>query len=333
MTLPAMAGRLRRKRRTASWKRLRPFTSLSEATGATASVMANPRIEQAVENIDQQIEHDDEDGDQHDRAHDERIVAVDRAEHEVTPDAGNGEDRLDHRGAGEQCRRAGCEIGDDGQHGAAHGVRDDHRFRRQTIGTRGADVVGAQRLDHRAAGQPREDGKLRQRQRDRRQDEEAQRPVAPAAGRKPGEHDRENQRQHRADDEVRHRDANGRHRHDREVEHAVLPQRCDRADDNAADKRQQQRVEAELDGIGQSLPMSRRRYCPYRCEVLPPERLIELVGPHQVFHRGGRKRPFEIERPAGRKAHQEERNGDDDEQRQHGACEAPQNESKHGQGS
>ena len=47
-----------------------------EPRGSAASVIAHPRIDNRVEQVDDQVEGDDEDRDHHDGAHDERVVAV-----------------------------------------------------------------------------------------------------------------------------------------------------------------------------------------------------------------------------------------------------------------
>src|SRR6478736_2065778 len=129
MKQPAIAARLRRKRMAASWKRLRPFVS-GVTTGVWAiSVMANPRIEQAVENVDQEIENDDEDGNEDNCAHHQRVVTVDGAKDEVATDARDGEDRLNDGRAGKKGRSTGREIGHDRQHRTTHRMGNDDRSR------------------------------------------------------------------------------------------------------------------------------------------------------------------------------------------------------------
>ena len=98
-------------------------------------------------------------------------------------------------------------------------------------------MIGAQRLDHAAARQPREDRELRQRQRDHRQSEVAEPPFAPAAGGDPAQDHREDQRQDRPDDEVRHRQADGREGHHGVVDGAVLAERGNDARGDAAERR------------------------------------------------------------------------------------------------
>ena len=78
---------------------------------------------------------------------------------------------------------AGPAIGDDRQQRAAQRVLDHDRPVRQAERARGADMVGAQRFDHRAAHQPGDDGDLRQGQGEHRADLVEQRAVAPAADR------------------------------------------------------------------------------------------------------------------------------------------------------
>ena len=41
-----------------------------------ASIVSNARVDHRVEDVDDEIEEENEDGDDHDGAHDERVVAV-----------------------------------------------------------------------------------------------------------------------------------------------------------------------------------------------------------------------------------------------------------------
>ena len=51
------------------------------------SVIAHPRVDDGVEDVDDQVEDDGEDGDHHDRAHHQRVVAVERGIDEIAADA------------------------------------------------------------------------------------------------------------------------------------------------------------------------------------------------------------------------------------------------------
>src|SRR5262249_5917376 len=67
---------------------------------AVALVIAHPRIEHGVEEVDDEVEDDYEYRDENHGAHHQRVVAVDGTENEVTADARDSEDCLDHHRAG-----------------------------------------------------------------------------------------------------------------------------------------------------------------------------------------------------------------------------------------
>src|SRR5437867_3376281 len=102
-TILVTAARLRPSLERASRVRLRPAGKAAARPSRVAarSVIAHPGIECCVEQVDDQVEDNDEDGNQHHRSHHQRIVAIDRAENEVTADTRDREDRLDDDGPGE----------------------------------------------------------------------------------------------------------------------------------------------------------------------------------------------------------------------------------------
>src|SRR2546428_4893382 len=106
------AARLRLSRASASCQSERPAISSATAAGRGAttlvmsanrglSVIADLRIKQAIGEIDQEVEQNDERPVEDDHAHDERVIAVERALHEIAADAGNPEDGLDHHRSGD----------------------------------------------------------------------------------------------------------------------------------------------------------------------------------------------------------------------------------------
>src|SRR5947207_6278318 len=92
------AARFRRSLASASCQSDRPAISSmpAETRGAAISVIADLRVEHAVGEIDQQIERDNQRAIEDHHAHHQRVVAVERALHEIAADAGNAEDGLDH---------------------------------------------------------------------------------------------------------------------------------------------------------------------------------------------------------------------------------------------
>src|SRR5690242_10601928 len=97
------AARLRSRRRQASTHRLRPLTSSTLATmgGRAASVMAksvvaDPGIQDAVDQIHGQVGEDDEHAVEDRHPHHQRVVPVQRRLDEIAADTGNAEDLLDH---------------------------------------------------------------------------------------------------------------------------------------------------------------------------------------------------------------------------------------------
>src|SRR6476660_8482424 len=122
---------LRLSCRQASEARERPSSAPPPAVGAPASaptamvdasVMADPRVEHAVQEIDEQV-HDKEDEHQDGHgAHDTHRVAVADAGEQEATDALDVEDALGHDGATEQAAEVGTDEGDDRDERVAQGV-------------------------------------------------------------------------------------------------------------------------------------------------------------------------------------------------------------------
>jgi len=93
---------------------------------------------------------------------------------------------------------------------------------------------------------------MRQRQHDDGQDEEFQRAVTPAADRKPGEMDAEDQLQDRRDQEVRQNDAYQDQGAQNVIRRLVLIERPKTADEDADDDGDEESGGADGEGIGQA---------------------------------------------------------------------------------
>src|SRR5258708_1741322 len=112
----ATAARLRRRRPSASCQSGRPaISSRAAAAGGTAkpgmSIIADFWIKQAIDEIDHEVEPDDERSVEDDDAHDEGVIAVEGALHEIAADARNPENLLDHHRSGDDAGNRRAEIG------------------------------------------------------------------------------------------------------------------------------------------------------------------------------------------------------------------------------
>src|SRR5437867_3734004 len=167
---PSASARVRRERPAAV------------AVAAASSAGADPGIEDAIEQVDAKVDHDEEHrGEEHRALHDGVVAVVDRLDGEP-PDARPREHRLGHDGAAQQ--RAELKPGDrhDRDGGVLERVLGDHQRLRQALGARGPDVVRAQDLEHRRAGEPGDRGHREGAERERGQHE-----VTPALAARGGE--------------------------------------------------------------------------------------------------------------------------------------------------
>ena len=131
-----------------------------------------PRVDHGIDHVDQEIDRDDDGGQQHHHVLDHDQVALgDRLEGQPAQ-AGQGEDVLDHHRAGHQEAELQADDGGDRDQGVAQHVAAQHPALRQALGAGGADIVLAQRLQHRRAGDAGQDRRLGQGQ--------GQRPAGPA---------------------------------------------------------------------------------------------------------------------------------------------------------
>src|SRR4051812_22108309 len=79
-----------------------PETPLAASTPSIVLAIANPRIEEGVNNIDDQVgQHEDDRNQEDDSLHD-RVVTVKDGANQDAPDTANGEDRLDDDGAAQE---------------------------------------------------------------------------------------------------------------------------------------------------------------------------------------------------------------------------------------
>src|SRR4051794_13320796 len=99
MTAPRFSRKERQKERSGPGGLCGRWTADGKVT---STGMADPRIDEAIGEIDEQVDHDDDARDQHDAALEGRIIApVDRFD-EPFADARPGEDRFGEDGAGQK---------------------------------------------------------------------------------------------------------------------------------------------------------------------------------------------------------------------------------------
>ena len=139
MTNPTMAPGLRRSRSHASAQSPlagplleRDFAGFE--LGDAHLLEPDPRVEDAVGEVDEQVDEDDDDGDEEDAALDDGVVArLDRVD-QPGADAREGEDRLGEHRAGEQQPDLEADDRRDRQHRVAQDVAAVDRPRRQALG-------------------------------------------------------------------------------------------------------------------------------------------------------------------------------------------------------
>src|SRR3954466_4164356 len=147
--------------------------SLTSSSGveAAGSGIFHPRVEERVRDVDDQVEQDDEEGGEQDRALDLRQVEpLDRVI-AVAADAGDVEHRLGEDRAAEQDAEVEAQDRDDGSDGAAHAVPHHHGALAEALRASRADVVLGHGVDQVPAQESRVDRGERSGQHDPGQDQ------------------------------------------------------------------------------------------------------------------------------------------------------------------
>ncbi len=266
------------------------------------------------------------------RAHDAGVVAGHGAFDEGGADAGQGEHGLDDDGAGDDADDGRAEIADHRQDGSGGGVAEEDAAFADALGASGADEVGAHHLDHRGAHQARDDGDLRQGQRDDRQEQvvEVHPSEIEAAGGEPFQVDAEQHGEQRTGHERGDGDADHGDAHHRVVGKRVLPDGGEHAEQDAEEHGDGDREQTDGQRDGQALAQQLAdvlvvenhggaevalHHFAQIVEILFLDRLVEAEAGLEVgFDRRG-QHAFGRVRVAGRRAHHEEHDGDD---HQHG---------------
>ena len=148
-------------------------------------IEADPRIEQPVGQIGEQVHQHVGDGDEQDAALHQRVVAeADRLDQQPA-DAGPREDRLGDDRAGQHRAELQADDRDDRNQAVAERVAHDGAQPRQPARARGEHVELAQLLEQARARHPRQDRRQRGAERDGRQHEMRQAVPVPATGSQP----------------------------------------------------------------------------------------------------------------------------------------------------
>jgi hypothetical protein len=111
----------------------------------------NPRIDERIPDIHQQIQRKKKKRIDHHGAEDEGLVAVLYAVDEMLTETGDVEDLFDHEGPGECRGSRGTQVTEDRQHGVAKAMPPDDGGSRKALGPCGADVIFAENVEHRNA--------------------------------------------------------------------------------------------------------------------------------------------------------------------------------------
>src|SRR6266702_6829589 len=166
---PNGASRAPAARRSIRHRRARTGRGAAGWAMAAGSAIPDPRVDPAIEEVHQQVAQDEAYRDeQHDALH-ERVVAREDRVHHETADAREGKDILrDYRPA-DQRAELKTQHRDDGDQGVLEDVAADDLPLRQPLGAGGADVVLRQRVEHAGPQRPRDHGRARHSERDRRQ--------------------------------------------------------------------------------------------------------------------------------------------------------------------
>src|SRR6516225_1411625 len=146
---PKTAALRRSRARTARARGLSALSISGARSSSSCSVVSTmsgpqPRVDQNVGDVGQQVEHDiDRRGHQDDALH-HRIIAVEYGIDDQLAEARNAENLLGQHGAGKQSSEFERTERDDGGERIAHGMLQDDGTLRQSLGAGGAHVVAVQ---------------------------------------------------------------------------------------------------------------------------------------------------------------------------------------------
>src|SRR5664279_679099 len=111
------------------------------------------RVEPHLDDVHDEVEPDEERRVEDHGAEHEGVVAIEGAVDELAAEAGDLENGLDDKRAGEDARDRRAEKGHDGQQAAAEGVVENDADLGGAFGAGGADIILVEHLEHAAAGE------------------------------------------------------------------------------------------------------------------------------------------------------------------------------------
>src|SRR5947208_5273653 len=251
------------------------------------SATLHPRVDQPVEQIDDQVREEHEDGGEQHRAGHQRDVEAEDGLHGEAPEAGPVEDRLGEDEAAHQRRDVEAEDRHDRDERIPQRVDEVQPFGRRALRAGGADVVARDRRGDVRVHESRVEEELHDRERRGRQDEVPDASVA--TQRQQPEPIAELVDQQVPEPERRERETHERRQQDRHVDRRAAA-RCRRdsddeaekeADSETRDREQRRRADPCEDHVGD--PPSRHvraaevrvRQLPDVASVLHDERVVE----------------------------------------------------------
>src|SRR4029450_7938876 len=148
----APSGFFRAKRTIVVHVPARARARAGTAISTRLTAIAHPRVENAVEHVDEQIAEDDDDGDEHDEVLHDRIVAPENRLDQEARDPRQIEDRLGDPGAADEKRELDADDRDDREQRVLERVPPDDDAPGLSLGPRRADVVLTHHLEQGRAG-------------------------------------------------------------------------------------------------------------------------------------------------------------------------------------
>ncbi len=206
---------------------LRPW----EGSGPCASLVADGRVDEAVEHVHHQVDEDELQREKQHQRLDDGVVAHGHGVHQQAAEAGPVEDRLHHDRAAQQKAELQAHHGDDRDERVAQAVLEHHGALVEALGARGAHEVLLHHLDEGGAREARHHRGHRGAQRDGGQDVVL--PAVGAHGGQPAELHREHLHQRHAEREGGKGNAGYRERHAQPVGPAVAVHGREDADAHA----------------------------------------------------------------------------------------------------
>src|SRR6266436_9711197 len=156
---PTTASLLRRSRRQASRQRL--VVVAADGAAATRSAVSrlvpDAGVDKAINEVNREIHEGQEDTVEEDYGHDHRIITAGHGEDEEAPHPWHAENGLDEEGPGAHGSEERAQERDHRDARVLEHVLKDDRALGQPLGAGGADIVGANHLDHARAREARDD--------------------------------------------------------------------------------------------------------------------------------------------------------------------------------